>query len=617
MKIKFLIDSLAGWCYQFPIVRELERLWHRSRLGRMVGEFRNRRSARYRTYHLYETIISNDLFWFKLQASCWSSRQAAGFMEIRFSGTRYTTADGHRPVTPFRLSECSGEITNWEPIVERLPENWDEHEYVIERYPQPWCETLSEDCNCRSSGRDIVICSEYGIQQETEKKKERTRNASHDFIIEEMETRIEENDEAQRRKRSGSVSGPGVSGNKVAFAYPRVPVGQGADISHPGVPLAAMAKINQMKTTGFYCDIHKKHHSYGEHPIRRTVASLNAACESMSDLDESSRRSHMSQMVSVTEYYLWKFQVEECAHRSAWGNADLPEILYKYVPRNHIGNGVPNSLRATQLLALNDNMEGNVITMKDFNQPKLDMLRKVRENLKEYLDVDIPWHELLEESLTQGNPRLSPYIQRYLNPLVGVVSLTTDMLVPTMWAHYARNTGIVVGYDTEALMKLGFELQPVVYSEIAPIYRPLSGDDIELKFVDHERMESVERMGRQTDGFPILTTTKLAKLESDWKSLTRVLLVKGMSWEYEREVRLLVDLKQARYTENCDPNGWPIKVVDPPPGAIREIYSGINTQKIDVDRAIQAARKGNNSGLFVGQISAHAFRMQKAGEKYY
>lgn len=616
MKIKILIDSLAGWSYQFPLVRELERRWYQSCLGRMVGESLVRRSVRYRPDHLYETIIGNDRFWFKLQASCWSSRQAAVYMESLFNGTRYITADGHRPATPFRLSECSGEITNWESIVERLPDNWDECEYVIEQYPQPWCETLSEDCNCHASGENIVVCSEYGNQQETEKKKNRTRNAWHDFIVERLESSIEKRDEAQRRKRSSTDSGPGASGKNDAFVYPRVPAGQSADSSHPDVPPEAIAKISHMAAEGYYCVIHKKRHPYGEHPIRRTVARLKAVCESMSDLDIGNRRSNMSHMVTVAKVYLRQFQAEVCAHRSAWGNVDIPEILYKYVSTDHIGNGVPNSLRATQLCALNDNMECNVITMKDVDQPMLEMLRKARENLKEYLDVDIPWHEVLQECRLHGSPRLSPYIQRYLNPLVGVVSLTTDILVPTMWAHYTRNTGIVVGYDTEALRKLGFELQPIIYSEIAPVYQPLSGDDIKLQFVDREHMESDERMGRVADGIPILTSVKLAKLGSDWKSLSRVLLVKGMSWEYEKEVRLLVDLNQARDTGKSDSNDCPIKVIDPPPEAIREIYGGINAKKADVDRAVEIARNGGKRKLFVGRLSAHAFRIQKTGGSY-
>ena len=155
--------------------------------------------------------------------------------------------------------------------------------------------------------------------------------------------------------------------------------------------------------------------------------------------------------------------------KSVWGDGDIPEILYKYIPRKLICTGVPQSLRATQLLALNDDMECNVTTMKSREQEDtLDFLATVRSKLEGHLGIAVPWEELLTRSLHYGDLRLSTFIQEYLNPLVGVVSFSTDILVPTMWAHYARNTGIVVGYCTEALSALGFELRPVVYSELAP-----------------------------------------------------------------------------------------------------------------------------------------------------
>ena len=57
-------------------------------------------------WHLYEVVISNSRVWLKVQASCSSSEQAAAFFESRFNETDYTV-DGHRPVTPFRLSQRS------------------------------------------------------------------------------------------------------------------------------------------------------------------------------------------------------------------------------------------------------------------------------------------------------------------------------------------------------------------------------------------------------------------------------------------------------------------------------------------------------------------------------
>ena len=89
MNIGQIVDALGGWCYRSSVARELERRWYRSRLWRLVGESWNRKRVdRYRPHHLYETVISNDRMWFKLQASCWSSRQAAAFLESRFNGTR-------------------------------------------------------------------------------------------------------------------------------------------------------------------------------------------------------------------------------------------------------------------------------------------------------------------------------------------------------------------------------------------------------------------------------------------------------------------------------------------------------------------------------------------------
>ena len=614
MNMVRLVDALGGWWYRSRLRREVERRWYRSRLWRHFGEWWTRRRPRhYRPYHLYEMVISSDRVWFKLQAPCWSSRQAVAFMEARFNGTRYITADGHQPVTPFRLSECSSEISNWASIVHRLPEEWDHGEYRIEQYPYSWCETLSKGCNCHANkGRlDVVVCADYGNQEEGERKQARTGNAFHENYIAEMERRIEEQDEAQRGKRWSAASKRTALGRSGSFVYPKVPVGHGADRGHAGVPPVAMDRIGQMVSAGYYCCIEKTHHPYGKQPIRRTVASLNAACEKMSVLDDESGRSAMSHMASAAEHYLRVYQSEECAERSVWGQVEVPEVLYKYVPRELIGNGVPNSLRATQLLALNDDMECNVITMKDVNESMLDMLRMMKEKSKEHLGIDIAWDQLLQEPVRYGSPRLSPYIQKHLNPLVGVVSFSTDIFVPTMWAHYCRNTGVVVGYDKEILRGLGFELQPVIYSEISPIYRPLSGDDIELDFVDREYMEGVERSGQKMDGLRVLTRAKLAEMGSDWKSLSRLLFVKGMSWAYEKEVRLLVDLKQARDTGKRDGNDWPIKVIDPPSAAIVEIYGGANTREADLQRAAQVGRGGDRSGLYVGRLSSHAFRIEK------
>ena len=459
--------------------------------------------------------------------------------------------------------------------------------------------TLSDDCDCHGSkgGLREAFCSDFGLQDEANKRASKTGNVRH------HEVRREERIQSERQSRpQGTVLVPAKAGES-----------EGAQRGGAGLPPGAIERVNRLVAQGLYCSIHGGHHPYDEQATRNTVASLTAAYAQVSTWGEADRALVLSKMGDIAAHWLQMHQSEECAQKSVWGDVEMPDILYKYIPKELIGAGAPNSLRVTQLLALNDDMECNVTTMKGSEEEDaLDFLARVQSKLKEHLGIAVPWEELLTRSLRYGDLRLSTFIQEYLNPLVGVVSFSTDILAPTMWAHYARNTGIVVGYDTEALSALGFELRPVVYSELAPSYRPQAGDAIRLDFVNREDMERDLRAGRDREGLPILASTDLAEFGTGWKSLSRVLLVKGMSWAYEKEVRLLVDLEQARDIGK-EVNGWPIKVIEPPREAIREIYGGANTRKADVERAVQVARGENKSGLFVGHVSSHAFRIQKTG----
>ena len=525
-------------------------------------------------WHLYEVVISNSQVWLKVQASCESTEQAGAFIESRFNGTDYIV-DGHRSVTPFRLSQRSDYIANWASIVDRLPAGWDDDEFHIVGAPYSWCETLSKDCYCHGAkGRlDAAYCSDFGLHDETEKRVSKSQNVRYLNYIQTMEETIARRDESQRQERLERERRLPPRGEVLFAAKPEEQAREQRGITGP--PTVAIDAVNRMVARGFYCTIHGRHHLYDEQAIRKTMARLTAAYAQMSTLNETNRALAMSKMGDIAAHWFQILQSEECAHRTLWGDADIPDILYKYIPKERIGDGAPDSLRTTQLLALNDDMECNVTTMKDREQEDmLAFLAVVQLKLEGHLSIAVPWEELLTRSLRYGDLRLSTFIQEYLNPLVGVVSFSTDILVPTMWAHYAQNTGIVVGYDTEALRALGFELRPVVYSEIAPMYRPQEGEAIRLDFVNREDMERDLRAGQKREGTPILVSTDLAELGADWKSLSRLLLVKGISWAYEKEVRLLVDLEQARDTGRKDSNGWPIKVIEPPPEAIKKSTAG-------------------------------------------
>ena len=484
--------------------------------------------------------------------------------------------------------------------------------------PYPWCESLSDDCDCHGAkGRlDATYCSDFGLHDETDKRASKSENVRHRQYIQSMEERIAGLDESRREERLERERRSPPRGTVLFAAKPDERSGEQGGVT--SLPANAIEVVNQLVARGLYCSIHGSHHLYDEQAIRKTVASLTAAYAQMSTLGEADRALAMSRMDDITAHWLQMHQSEECAQKAVWGDGDIPAILYKYIPRNLIGKGAPESLRATQLLALNDDMECNVTTMKGREQEDtLAFLAVVQSKLEGHLGIEVPWEELLTRSLRYGDLRLSTFIQEYLNPLVGWSPSARTYSFPLCGRIYAQNTGIVVGYDSEALSSLGFELRPAVYSELAPMYQPQEGDAIRLNFVNREHMERELRAGQNREGFPILVSTDLAEFGAGWKSLSRLLLVKGMSWAYEKEVRLLVDLEEARDIGKEDANDWPIKVIEPPPEAIKEIYGGANTRDADVERAVQAARGENKSGLYVGHVSSHAFRVQKtSGTKY-
>ena len=92
--------------------------------------------------------------------------------------------------------------------------------------------------------------------------------------------------------------------------------------------------------------------------------------------------------------------------------------------------------------------------------------------------------------------------------------------------------------------------------------------------------------------------------------MARLLFVKGMGWAYEQEVRLLVDLEQTRDIKKTDEYRQPIKVIDLPQEAIREIYRGPHTLDPDMNRAIKEARGENLKGLYTRSTSFRNFRIQ-------
>ena len=578
-------------------------------------------------YHIYEIVLESTGMWVKIQAPCKSHSQAQGMLEARFGGINNASPDlgflASSFSVPIRLSECAKWVMNWNSVEHQLPDGWDDHEFRLAEGPYAWCESLFDGCVCYGTrGRlDATYVSDFGLHDEEGGRNQKSQNARLLHENKETEESLERQDEAAReraRKRHEEFLEQERATRRIASPN-RIKYVSDMGLRNLQEVLGEVAgKVNGLTAGGFYCQIDRKYHPYDGQTKQKLMSEALALVASLSEKSQKERGAMIVAMDGILGHWLQRLQNAVCAEKQVQGKADIPDVLYKYVPRERIGNGAPNSLRATQILALNDDMECNLETRNDINlMSTLDFLALAQSKLEEHLGVSLPWEEVLDRRTRFMDLRLTTFVQQYLNPRVGVVSLTTDILVPTMWAHYARNTGVVVGYDTQALMELGFEIGSVTYSEFAPAYEPAKDDAIRVCLVDHDLMEQDARAGREREGFPVLCYTDLTRFCSDWKTLSRLLFVKGTSWSYEKEVRLLVDLEQTRDIGKKDANGWAVKVIDPPPEAIKEIYAGANTNKADVERAIEVGRGGNKKGLLEGQLSSHAFRIQRTIRSYH
>ena len=209
-----------------------------------------------------------------------------------------------------------------------------------------------------------------------------------------------------------------------------------------------------------------------------------------------------------------------------------------------------------------------------------------------------------------GDPRVSTIIRDFLSRFVGVVSFSSDPLIPTMWAHYAQNSGFVVGYNTHVLKKLGIDLRRVLYLELAPTYTPTRDNVIRLQFVDEESRQQEAQASDKKPGIPLLgCSVDFLELRKDWKELAKVLFVKGEAWSYEKEVRMLVDLSNTRPLDRKDKNGWQVRVLNVPTEAIKEVYVGFNTPRDKVKKIKDIV--GVGEGMWkLKYTDSHAYRMQ-------
>ena len=300
-----------------------------------------------------------------------------------------------------------------------------------------------------------------------------------------------------------------------------------------------------------------------------------------------------------------------------WGNdqiegmTDLPPILYKYVPYGLLDRGFPTTLRATQPAILNDIMEGNIRTSMESKIDRDEWYDLIYDSVTRIFGKEaFTYEELQRRKNLYGDPRISTVIRDYLSRFVGVLSFSSDPLIPTMWAHYAQNSGFVVGYDTQFIRSLGEDLRRVLYLELAPVYMPTRDNMVRLQFVDEERRKLDEKDPDRKTGIPLSNCdVNFLELRKDWRELSKVLFAKGHTWQFEQEVRLLVDLTNTRPSTQPDDAGNGIHLLNVPTEAIQEVYVGFNTPEDKVRRMREIVSVGSGKWK-LKYTDSHAYRMQ-------
>ena len=197
-----------------------------------------------------------------------------------------------------------------------------------------------------------------------------------------------------------------------------------------------------------------------------------------------------------------------------------------------------------------------------------------------------------------------------MSKFVGVVSFSANPLIPTMWAHYANNSGLVVGYKTSVMRELGIDVRRVLYLELAPVYYPTKDNIVRLEFINEARRQENTRDGKKRSGISMLgASADLLELRKEWRELAKALFVKGLTWRYEEEVRLLVDLTTTRAVDQPDAERWPIWLLDVPAEAVAEVYVGFNTPRDKIQQIEEAVDAGKGTWE-LKFTDSHAYRMQ-------
>lgn len=240
------------------------------------------------------------------------------------------------------------------------------------------------------------------------------------------------------------------------------------------------------------------------------------------------------------------------------------EILYKYVPAERALTCLPEvgdgTLRATQPSALNDPFECSAMKTFVENERDLKKLAEVLSSLNK--TTPISEDEVKSAKKRWGSLYWGELLRQQISQRFGVVSLTSEALHPLLWTHYTIDgSGFVIGYAASAL-------------------RNLTQGEEQLAQVNYQRQPPVVTMGYEVLGIE--------------ENIYRLLLMKGDQWEYEKEWRIIIQLKHTIGTGTKDDKGQPINLIRIPNEAVKKVYYTERTSSCTVEQINSRLQNPNN-----------------------
>ena len=238
-----------------------------------------------------------------------------------------------------------------------------------------------------------------------------------------------------------------------------------------------------------------------------------------------------------------------------------PQVLYKYMPAHRLDHALPDEklcfLRATPPNQLNDINEINFITTfaddeTNYTRINQDYARTLTELFSES-PVSIDDVERYRDKFPE---RYGVELARdQLSKKYGVTSFSSSRNDVKMWTHYADDCkGIVVGYKVDA-------------------------------WVNHLVGTSILREVNYVNRLPLIAGPRVVNQQNAYALMSS----KGLTWEYEREWRLITELSSAYEIENG------IAVISVPQESVSCVLVTDRTPQDTVDTIVQRLNNPSNN----------------------